>query len=128
LLKRLSLVSAALVVTLWQPVPARRLQDQDGVASLLARLEEVLRAGRPDGYLALLSNTADRQRARQFAEGNVAGPSSRVVVRERDREALVGTLPGDGYQLSVEVLVENGNRARLSTWRLDVRRRGGDLD
>ena len=128
MLKRLSLVSAALVVTLWQPVPARRLQDQDGVASLLARLEEVLRAGRPDGYLALLSNTADRQRARQFAEGNVAGPSSRVVVQERDREALVGTLPGDGYQLSVEVLVENGNRARLSTWRLDVRRRGGDLD
>ncbi len=128
MLKKLTLVSAALVVTLWQSLPAHPREDRDGVAALLARLEEVLRAGQPAQYLSLLSNTADRQRARLFAEGNVAGPNSRVVVRERDREALVGTLPGDGYQLNVEVLVENGNRARLSTWRLDVRRRGGDAD
>ena len=96
------------------------------MAALLAHLEEVLRAGQPAGYLKLLSGTADRERARLFADGNVAGGTTRVVVRERDRDPLVGTLPGDGYQLSVEVLVENGQRGRLSTWRLDVRRRGGD--
>ena len=128
MLKRLALALASLFLVLWQPAPARPLQGTDGVAVLLARLEEVARAGDPSGYLALLSGTADRARARAFAADNLPAGSTRVVVRERDREPLVGALPGDGYQLNVEVLVENGQRARLATWRLDVRRRGGDGD
>lgn len=128
MLKRLALALASLFLVLWQPVPARPLQGTDGVDALLARLEEALRAGDPSGYLALLSGTADRARARAFAGDNLPAGSTRVVVRERDREPLVGALPGDGYQLNVEVLIENGPRARLATWRLDVRRRGGNGD
>jgi hypothetical protein len=126
LFKRLTLALAFLSLVLWQPTHARPLQEPDGVAALLARLEEVLRGGTPSGYLPLLSDTADRARATAFAGANVTAGSTRVVIRERDRQPLVGALPGDGYQLNVEVLVESGQRARLATWRLDLRRRGGE--
>ena len=33
---------------------------------------------------------------------------TRVVVKERDRSALQGTLPGEGYRLIVEVFIETG--------------------
>ncbi len=128
MLKRLTLALAFPFLVLSQPTPARPLQGADGVAALLARLEEVLRAGQPSGYMTLLSGTADRGRAETFANDNLEAGTTRVVVRERDRDPLVGTLPGDGYQLSVEVLYETGQRARLSTWRLDVRRRGDGGD
>jgi hypothetical protein len=97
---------------------------QDGVAALLARLEQLLRAGNQDAYLQLLSQTADRRRAAQFAAQSIPPRPTRVVLRERDRSELEGTLPGDGYQLLVEVFFEMGQRARLATWRLDVRRLG----
>jgi len=99
-------------------------QPPDGVASLLARLEQVLRDGSPDRYLDLLSGTANRDRAVAFARMTVTPGATRVVVRERDRSDLTGTLPGEGYQLLVEVFVETGARARVATWRLDVRARG----
>ena len=121
------MVCACLLLVLPQPIPAVPLQA-DGVAALLARLEGVLRAGEPAGYMGLLSGTADRARAREFADLNVPNGATRVVLRERDRQELVGTLPGDGYQLTVEVLIENGQRGSLTTWRLDVRRKGGDTD
>jgi hypothetical protein len=98
--------------------------SQDGVAGLLGRLEQVLKAGSQDGYLQLLSQSADRKRAEQFAAQSIGAGVTRVVVRERDRTELEGTLPGDGYQLMVEILFETAQRARLATWRLDVRRRG----
>ena len=51
------------------------------------------------------------------------GPGiTRAVLRERDRAPLDGTLPGDGYRLMVEAFVERGTRARIETWRLDIRR------
>src|SRR5262249_386003 len=50
--------------------------------------------------------------------------SNRVVVQERDRQALAGALPGNGFRLMVDVLAEFGSRARVATWRLDVRRTG----
>ena len=99
----------------------------DGVATLLRKLEGAVQSGQASRYLTLLSSSADRERAVIFAETVVASPVARAVVRERDRAPLFGTLPGDGYQLLVEVFTEDGSRARLATWRLDVRRVGTSL-
>jgi hypothetical protein len=94
----------------------------DSVAALLTRLEQVVRDGSPERYLDLLAQSALRQSARAFAEVWIVPGATRAVVRERDRLPLAGTLPGDGYSLLVEAFVEFGSRARLATWRLDVRR------
>ena len=48
----------------------------------------------------------------------------RSVVQERDRIPLSGTAPGGGYRLMVDVMADFGSRARVATWRLDVRRTG----
>ena len=47
---------------------------------------------------------------------------TRAVVRERDRQPLNGALPGEGFQLIVDVFTETGARGRIDTWRLDMRR------
>src|SRR5688500_11081189 len=79
-------------------------------------------------WIDLLSPTADRDQAREFFDATVPQGITRVVVKERDRSALMGTLPGEGYQLVVEVFMETGPRGRIATWRLDIRRpRGDDL-
>lgn len=101
-------------------------QEPDPVAQLLARLEQVLRGGAPDRYLDLLTASADRAAAGDFAQLAVTPGVTRVVVRERDRGPLLGSLPGDGYAVLVEVFTESGIRARAATWRLDVRRRSTD--
>jgi hypothetical protein len=99
-----------------QPAPA-----PDPVAALLARLEQVVRDGPPERYLDLLTPDADREKATAFALGAVSAGATRVVVRERDRFALVGGGPREGQSVLLEVFVEFGAKARLSTWRLDVR-------
>ena len=55
--------------------------------------------------------------------------ASRVVIRERDYQPLSGALPGDGYQLVLDLFVEtdDGQRGQILTWALDIRRpRGAD--
>jgi hypothetical protein len=99
-------------------------QGPDPVATLLARLEQTIRDGTPERYLDLLATSADRAAAGAFAQVVIGPGCTRVVVRERDRVSLKGTLPGDGYSLLVEVFIESGARARVAAWRLDVRRRG----
>jgi hypothetical protein len=79
-------------------------------------------------WLELLSATADRDQATSFFDAMVPQGITRVVVKERDRSALQGALPGEGYRLVVEVFIETGPRGRIATWRLDIRRpRGDDL-
>ncbi|MBE3072428.1 MAG: hypothetical protein IMZ67_05585, partial [Acidobacteria bacterium] len=105
------------------PQPVR----PDGIATLLHRLEAAIESGQVSRYLTLLSSSADRERAEIFAAAIAASRITRAIVRECDRTPLFGTLPGDGYQLLVEVFAEDGSRARLATWRLDVRRLGTSL-
>ena len=97
-------------------------QPPDGVAQLLLRIEQAVRAGRADSYMALLSAYANRALASDFAASVIRPGATRVVVRERDRAPLQGTLPGDGYQLTAEALIESGLQARLYTWSLEVKR------
>ena len=77
-------------------------------------------------WLELLSSTADRDAATEFFDAMVPQGITRVVVKERDRSALQGSLPGEGYRLVVEVFIETGPRGRIATWRLDIRRPRGD--
>ena len=103
---------------------SRAQQPPDGVAVLLSKLEAALQGGKPAAFLDLLSLTADRRRAADFAAATIVPGITRVVLKERERNGLEGALPGDGYQLMVEGFIESGNRAKLATWSLDVRRRG----
>jgi hypothetical protein len=77
-------------------------------------------------WLALLSASADRDQGSEFFDVMVPGGITRVVVKERDRSALQGALPGEGYRLVLEVFIESGPRGRIATWRLDIRRPRGD--
>ena len=76
-------------------------------------------------WIELLSPTADREQSLEFFDAMVPQGITRVVVKERDRSALQGALPGEGYQFVLEVFQEAGNRGRIATWRLDIRRPRG---
>ena len=98
-----------------------RAQDEEGVRLLLARVERVVRAGDAAAYLALMSDGADRARARDFASTELMPGVNRSVLQERDRLPLAG---GTGYRVMVDVIAEFGSRARIATWQLDVTRTG----
>jgi hypothetical protein len=70
----------------------------------------------------LLSVNADRDASLEFFDSMVPVGLTRVVVKERDRAPLFGTLPGDGYRLITEVFFETGPRGRIATWNLDIRK------
>jgi peptidase M1-like protein len=94
------------------------------IRTLVATIEQVVGAADIPAYLALHTESADRERARLFAGGELQPGATRAVVRERDREQLQGSLPGNGYRLIVDVFSEFGAHARAATWRLDVKRVG----
>ena len=105
----------------WQPSGGR--SDED--LSLQALLQAVeLAVSTTDGaaWVELLSPNADRDAAIEFFDSSVPPGVTRAVVRERDRGPLLGTLPGEGFALMVDVFTETGARGRITTWRLDVRR------
>ena len=92
------------------------------VRELLQQLEQAMQSGQTTRYLSLLSESADRTAARDFADSEIAPGVTRVVIQERDREPLLGTLPGNGYRLLVDAFIESRARARVVTWRIDIRR------
>jgi hypothetical protein len=113
-----------LALTLCAAVPARAQPSDDGVRLLLERIERVVRTGDTAAYFALLTDAADRTRARDFAGSELMPGVSRSVLQERDRVPLSGAPAGNGYRLMVDVMAEFGSRARVATWQLDVKRTG----
>jgi Peptidase family M1 domain len=101
-----------------------RAQENDGVASLLTRIEQTAKSGDTTAFLALLTSGANRERAVDFGSSELIPGATRAVLKERDREPLRGTLAGNGYRVMVDVLTEFGPRARAATWRFDVKRVG----
>ena len=79
-------------------------------------------------WTELLSANADREQALEFFEAMVPQGITRVVVKERARAELLGTLPGDGFSLVTEVFLETGPRGRIATWNLDIRKPRGEND
>jgi hypothetical protein len=127
---RLSLLS--LLVVLSGPafagqLPSRALEDEDlTIHAFLQAVETSISTMDRARWTALLSPTADKDQALEFFDAMVPQGVTRVVVKERDRSALQGTLPGEGFRLMVEVFMETGPRGRIATWRLDIRRPRGD--
>ena len=122
------LLALASPVFAQQPL-VRALDDEDlSIQAFLQAVETSISTMDRSRWADLLSPTADKDQALEFFEAMVPQGITRVVVKERDRSALMGTLPGEGYQLVVEVFMETGPRGRIATWRLDIRRpRGDDL-
>ena len=119
------------VVGIWIAVTAsggRTVSAQDArgdaVRALLTRLERVAAQGNPAAYAALLTDSANRTRALTFGDTEFATGVTRAIIQERERGPLSGTLPGNGYQLTVDVFQEFGGRARVASWRLDLKRVG----
>jgi len=102
---------------------AARAQDDDGVRLLLGRVERVVRTADASAYFALLSAGANLDRARDFAGTELMPGVTRSVLQERDRVVLGGDA-SNGYRLMVDVMAEFGSRARIATWRLDLKRTG----
>ena len=108
-----------------QPVEPPSAEDVSIQAFLQAVEASVLAMDR-QRWTDLLSATADRDESLEFFESAVPEGVTRAVVKERDRVPLAGTLPGDGFRLTVEVFIETGPRGRIATWSLDIRKpRGG---
>jgi len=116
----------ALSVALALPAGGIRLHAQQGdaVDGLLRRLEQIAQAGDAEGYLGLLDGSADRDAAIEFGSTELLPGATRAVVQLGDRQPLDGATNGDGYRLMVQAFVEYGPRARLATWRIDVKRTG----
>src|SRR3979490_2566908 len=128
-------LAAALAVT-WGPssgglirLPASALaaaiaspQDVtgDGIRAFLLRLERVVRQSDVAAYEILLTKSADRGRAADFVDAELIPGATRVVIQERDRSPLAGTVPGNGYTLVGDAFEEYGERARISTGCLDL--------
>jgi hypothetical protein len=100
---------------------AQAALDRD-IAELLGRLETALASGDPAQYLALVSGTADRKAAEDFARAVVRPGATRAAVRERDRGAVGNNSELTHLRLIVEVFVQYGPRGSVSTWRLDLTR------
>jgi hypothetical protein len=127
----MSRAAAVLALVFWATAvdgrqPSRPSDEDLSILSFLQAVETAISTSNRDAWLALLSPTADRDQAIEFFEAMVPQGVTRAVIRERDRAALPGTLPGDGYRLVVEVFLETGQRGRIATWRLDIRRPRGE--
>ncbi|HUQ86310.1 MAG TPA: M1 family aminopeptidase [Vicinamibacterales bacterium] len=110
-------------------VPSRVLDEEElSIQAFLQAVETTISTMDRARWTDLLSPTADKDQALEFFDAMIPQAITRVVVKERDRSALQGALPGEGYRLVVEVLIETGSRGRIATWRLDIRRpRGEDI-
>lgn len=121
----LVVIALAVLLASAGPAPARtQPAAPDPVAAFLRQIEDIARTGDARAFFVLLADGADRQRAREFAEFELLPGATRIVLQERDRENLRGSLPGNGYRVFADVFAEFGDRARVSTWRFDIRRTG----
>ncbi len=93
-----------------QPTPP------DAIEKLVARLEQALANADRPALLALAVKDADATTLDDFAAATSAKPT-RVVIKERDRMPL----DGKRQQILIEVFVERGIEAQLSTWRVELR-------
>src|SRR5262245_39907634 len=76
--------------------------DDVKIRALLQRMEQIARRSDPAAFLDLLTSSADIKGATDFATSEFRAGAARAVIQERDRQNLPGTLPGNGYTLTVD--------------------------
>jgi hypothetical protein len=114
-LLRMAIALAVLLVSQISAGAAQATQP-DPIELLVLGLEQVGATGEQARILELTHPQGDPAGIEDFASSLVPKPS-RLVIKERDRTAL-----DDGVRrLLLEVFVERGPEARLSTWRMDLR-------
>ena len=114
MLPRVLLVLGCLAVA--APAAAgQRTAGEDGIATLLGYLEQTGLTGDRGAMIALGARSASTPGLADFASVSDPAPA-RFIIKERDRTPLE-----DGSQrLLLEVFVQRGNEAQISTWRLDA--------
>jgi peptidase M1-like protein len=103
--------------------PQNRPLQADGVVRLLTDLEAALVSGRVENFRALSSSTITDAATNIFQGALAGGNVSTAALRERLRRPM-----NDGFEVLAEVLVSHGRQARLATWLLAARPRGGGTD
>ena len=113
---------AVLLLGLFAPAPAgaQPVVDPADLEPLVAQLQSIVATSDTPGFLALLAPGADVEEAREFARDALREEISAAVVLPRFLLPLEDMPEGTGYQLTVEVFTEQGDRGRLQTWQLDV--------
>src|SRR5213083_1897312 len=101
MLARLCLLGALIAAPAYAgQVPARALDDEDlTIQAFLQAVETSISTMDLVRWTDLLSPSADKDQAQQFFVAMVPHGITRVVVKERDRSPLQGTLPGEGFRL-----------------------------
>jgi hypothetical protein len=100
--------------------------DDDATLQIfLRRLEPIIMAADAEGFAGLESPLGNREDALAFARAELLPGATRVVVQERERTTLtMSGIPGNIYGVTVDAFIEFGNRARVATWQLFLRRSG----
>jgi hypothetical protein len=96
--------------------------DDLKIRALLQRIERAAQQNDPSTFVNLRASTGNEALLEKFARDQFQPDASRVVIEERDRASLPGTLPGNGYTLTVDAFMEFGARARVATWLLEIKR------
>jgi hypothetical protein len=117
----LPLVSLAPALDARQPSSVQNEEDAS-IQAFMQALETAIGSGERQRWIELLSPNREQQAAVEFFDAAAVSGLTRAVARERDRQPLNGALPGEGFQLLVDVFTEVGSRGRIETWRVDVRR------
>jgi hypothetical protein len=114
-------LTAAVVIALHSAPVAQSGQDRptqaDAVVRLLADLENAIASGSLDRLRALASGTFTPDQERPFVKVTRGGQASAAIVRESSRRPL---LPGSGYEIVADILVNHGRNGRLTTWQVTV--------
>lgn len=105
------------------PSDGSAIDDDMALQAFLRKLEPIILAADADGFASLEGPLGNREDALAFANAELSPGATRAVVQERDRATLtLGGIPGNVYAVTVDAFIEFGNRARVATWQLFLRR------
>jgi hypothetical protein len=113
--------AVAVMLAILFAAASARAQQPDSVDVFVRRLEPIVQRGDTPAFLGLIADVTT-PRALGFASTELLPGASHAVVQERDRQPLAGTSAGEGYRLMLDVFADFGGHARVSSWRLDLRR------
>jgi hypothetical protein len=94
--------------------------DEAAIGVLIQQIEAAARQGDRAAWNALLASSANPHDANVFADTELRPGATEVVVKMRDRAPLDERRPDAGYAVVADAFFAYGDRARASSWRIDV--------